>query len=150
MNSYRTVLHLWQRNKTTNSTKVFHRLSQTLFPTTTMVPSPCAPLLTTSTSKLLLYKLCRLCINGLTVRLKPLHTSTNSHSGADQTEAEGSDSGSFLETVDSPRRPMLALPAPPACSRQTHQEQAAQTLPVSLTSLSPEASLSQVGDHCAH
>ena len=38
---------------------------------------------------------------------------------------------------------MLALPAPPTCSRQ-QQEKAAQTLPVQLSSLSLEGSSSQV------
>ncbi|KAL3148684.1 hypothetical protein ABBQ38_014099 [Trebouxia sp. C0009 RCD-2024] len=79
----------------------------------------------------------------LSSHLDALQAQPAALAGKDQTAAEGSDSGSFLEAVDSPRRPMLALPAPPACSRQTHQEQAAQTLPVSLSSLSPEASTSQ-------
>ena len=67
--------------------------------------------------------------------------------GVGQPLAEGNDNSrdSFLEAVSSPRQPMLALlPAPPAHTRQK-QEQAAQTMPVSLESLSPEASTTQVG-----
>ena len=66
--------------------------------------------------------------------------------GVSETEAECSEGSSVLEGVDSPRRPMLALPAPPSCP--SHHEQAAQTLPVSLPALSPEASSTQV--ECLH
>ena len=53
------------------------------------------------------------------------------------------DDRSFLQAVLSPTLPMLALPAPPHRSRQ-QQQTAVQTLPVSLSSLSPEALVTQV------
>ncbi len=57
--------------------------------------------------------------------------------------ADDQDAESFLEAVQSPRPPMLALPAPPRHTKQW-QETAVQTLPVSLSSLSTEASITQV------
>ncbi len=58
-------------------------------------------------------------------------------------DIDDEDDRSFLQAVHSPKPPMLALPAPPRHSRQ-QQETAVQTLPVSLSSLSPEASVTQV------
>ena len=65
--------------------------------------------------------------------------------GATAGEGDGDDEDdrSFLQAVHSPKPPMLALPAPPRRSRQ-QQETAVQTLPVSLSSLSPEATVTQV------
>ncbi|DBB14510.1 TPA: hypothetical protein ACH3X3_004792 [Trebouxia sp. C0006] len=64
--------------------------------------------------------------------------------GATAGEGDGDDEDdrSFLQAVHSPKPPMLALPAPPHRSRQ-QQETAVQTLPVSLSSLSPEATVTQ-------
>ena len=62
---------------------------------------------------------------------------------AGEGDVDDEDDRSFLQAVLSPKPPMLALPAPPHRSRQ-QQETAVQTLPVSLSSLSPEASVTQV------
>jgi len=62
---------------------------------------------------------------------------------AGEGDVEDEDDRSFLQAVHSPKPPMLALPAPPHRSRQ-QQETAVQTLPVSSSSLSPEASVTQV------
>lgn len=58
-------------------------------------------------------------------------------------DIDEADDRSFLQAVHSPKPPMLALPAGPHQSRQ-QQETAVQTLPVALSSLSPEASVTQV------
>ncbi|KAL0020086.1 hypothetical protein WJX79_009298 [Trebouxia sp. C0005] len=57
-------------------------------------------------------------------------------------DIDEADDRSFLQAVHSPKPPMLALPAGPHQSRQ-QQETAVQTLPVALSSLSPEASVTQ-------
>ncbi len=62
---------------------------------------------------------------------------------AGEGDVDNDNDRSFLQAVHSPKPPMLALPAPPHRSRQK-QETAVQTLPVSLLSLSPEASVTQV------
>ena len=62
---------------------------------------------------------------------------------AGEGDIDDEDDSSFLQALHSPKPPMLALPAPPRHSRQ-QQETAVQTLPVSLSSLSPEASVTQV------
>ena len=60
---------------------------------------------------------------------------------AGEGDIDDEDDRSFLQAVLSPTLPMLALPAPPHRSRQ---QTAVQTLPVSLSSLSPEALVTQV------
>ena len=58
-------------------------------------------------------------------------------------DIDDEDDRGFLQAVVPPKPSMLALPAPPHHSRQ-QQETAVQTLPVSLSPLSPEASVTQV------
>ena len=62
--------------------------------------------------------------------------------GGDE-ECDEDEDRSFLKAVASPQPPMLALPAPAHHSVQ-QQETAVQTLPVSVSSMSLEASVTQV------
>ncbi|DBA92530.1 TPA: hypothetical protein ACH3X1_002761 [Trebouxia sp. C0004] len=80
----------------------------------------------------------------LSSHLEALHAGHTLPPSQDATAGDGDvpDDRSFLQAVHSPKPPMLALPAPPHHSRQ-HQETAVQTLPVALSFLSPEASVTQ-------
>ena len=74
----------------------------------------------------------------------PLHLDLFFVIGFEEADLLWSNSSSVVDTLHSPRQPVLALPPPPVKSTSQQRETAAQTVAVPLTSLSPEASTSQV------
>ena len=67
-----------------------------------------------------------------------------SDAGAEAESLFRTGSGSTLDAMQSPREPVLALPAPPFKGARQHREAAAQTTPPGHAALSSEASTSQV------